>query len=381
MSAVCFSQLSSAPAGQRQTALALERAGKIEAAQTAWKALLAIQPGSAEAYAHLGLLEAHQERYKEAIANYRKALALNPKFPNLAINLGLSLFKAGELKEALQIFEPMLRNMPVNSPQRLRVVTLTGLAHYGLGNYVSAVPYMKQATAGDPQNLQFKLMLAHACMWSKQFQCVLDAYREILTVDANSAEAHMLAGEAYDGQRNESKALEEFKAAIDADPKLPNVHFGYGYMLWRLLKLSDAEQEFAAELANDPEHPLSLTYMGDTKIRLGHVNEAGPYLEHAIRLDPSITLAHLDIGTVYDNQGRKEDALRELKLAADLAPGDQKIHWRLAQFYQSMGRRAEAKAEFAKTQTLQKSADESALEKIRNAKPRLEEQPLGVQPN
>ena len=379
MSAVCFSQPSSAPAGQRQTALALEQAGKIEEAQSAWKAILAVQPGSAEAYAHLGLLQAHQERYKEAIANYRKALALNPQFPNLKLNLGLSLFKAGELKETLQIFEPMLKNMPANSPQWLRVVTLIGLAHYGLGKYASAVPYMKQATAGDPQNLQFKLMLAHSCLWSKQFQCVLEAYREILTVDANSAEAHMLAGEAYDGQRNESKALEEFKAAIDADPKLPNVHFGYGYMLWRLLKLNDAEQEFAAELANDPEHPLSLTYMGDTKIRLGRVNEAGPYLEHAIRLDPAITLAHMDIGTVYDSQGRKEDALRELKAAAALAPGDQKIHWRLAQFYQSMGLKAEAKAEFARTQTLQKSADESVLEKIRNAKPRPEEQQSGVQ--
>lgn len=380
MSAVCFSQPSSAPAGQRQTALALEQAGKIEDAHAAWKALLATQPNSAEAYAHIALLEAHQERYKEAIANYRKALALDPKFPNLKLNLGLSLFKEGELKEAIQTFEPLLKELPTNSPQRFRVATLLGLAHYGIGEYAAAVPYMKQATEADPQNLQFKLMLAHSCLWSKQFECVLDAYREILTVDANSAEAHMLAGEAYDGQRNESKALEEFKAAIDVDPKLPNVHFGYGYMLWRLQKLSDAEQEFAAELANDPEHPLSLTYMGDTKIRLGHVNEAGSYLEHALRIDSSITLAHLDMGTVYDSQGRKEDALRELRAAAALAPGDQKIHWRLAQFYQSMGRKEEAKAEFARTQTLQKSADESVLEKIRNAKPHPDGPPPGVPP-
>jgi tetratricopeptide (TPR) repeat protein len=235
---------------------------------------------------------------------------------------------------------------------------------------------LREATAGDPQNLQFKLMLAQACLWSKQYQCVLDTYGEILTLDANSAEAHMLAGEAYDGERNEANALEEFKAAIDVDPKLPNVHFGYGYMLWRLLKFTEAEKEFTAELANDPEHPLALTYLGDTKIRLEHVEDAGAYLEHGIRVDPSIALSHLDLGTVYESRGRKEDALREFKTAASLAPGDQKIHWRLAQFYQSLGRKEEAKAEFQKTQTLQKSADESVLDKIRNAKPR----PQGQQP-
>ena len=55
MSAICLGQQASVPASQRQTALELEQAGRIDEAQVAWKSLLTTQPNSAEAYAHLGL--------------------------------------------------------------------------------------------------------------------------------------------------------------------------------------------------------------------------------------------------------------------------------------------------------------------------------------
>ena len=71
-----------------------------------WRSLLSSQPNDAEAYAHLGLLEARQEHYKEAIVLYRKALSLNPKMPGLRLNLGLSYFKAGDLRRQFRPLNP-----------------------------------------------------------------------------------------------------------------------------------------------------------------------------------------------------------------------------------------------------------------------------------
>jgi len=361
---ICLGQASSTAAGQRQNALALEQAGNIEQAQAAWKSLLAAQPNSAEAYAHLGLLEARQDHYQEAIAHYRKALALDPRFPNLRLNLGLSLFKAGELKETIQTFEPMLKDLPPNSPQRLRLATLTGLAKYGVGNYLAAVPYLKEAAAGDPQNLQFKLMLAHSCLWSKQYHCVLDTYRDIIAINPDAAEAYMLAGEAYDELTDDTKALEQFQAAVKADPTLPNAHFAVGYLLWRLMRFDEATAAFRAELANNPEHALALAYLGDAEVHLQRSDEAQQHLEHSIRINPSFALTHLDLGTLYEAQGRKDDALREFELSAKLNPKDENVHWRLGRLYQSLGRKEEAKAELEKTRKLQKVRDEPLVEKI-----------------
>jgi tetratricopeptide (TPR) repeat protein len=352
---------------RRQAALAFEEEGKVAEAEAGWRSLLSSQPNDAEAYAHLGLLEARQEHYKEAIVLYQKALSLDPKMPSLRLNLGLSYFKAGNFSAAIQTFEPLLQKEPKSSPEALRLVTLLGLAHYGMGEYAAAIPYLKQATAADPANLPFRLSLAQSCLRTKQYQCVLDVYREILALNAESAEADMLAGEAYDELKNDDGAIAEFQAAVKADPKTPDVYFGYGYLLWKALKFDEAEKAFRSELANNPEHPLALAYLGDTEIRLNHSEEALPYLERAVRLQPSIAIAHVDLGTIYEGKGRKDDAARELKTAEKLTPDDPSIHWRLGRFYQSIGRTAEAKAEFEKTRSMQRAKEQSLQEQMRRA--------------
>ena len=351
----------------RQTALGLEQRGQIPEAETVWRAILNTHPSDAEAYAHLGVLEASQQHFAEAVPLYRKALALNPAIPGLRLDLGLSQFKSGDLKEAIQTFTLLLKSETTSSPEAQRLTTLIGLAHYGLGDYAAAVPFLKQTTALDPKNLPFRLVLAHSCLWAKDYQCVLDVYHQILTLNAESAEADMLAGEAYDEMKNDAGATEEFRAAVKADPRMPNVHFGLGYLLWRLMQYDEAAQQFKAELVNDPDHPLALTYLADSDIRLAQPEPALPLLERAVQIDPTIALAHLDLGILYANAGRKAVALRELKAAARLNPNDQNVHWRLARFYQAEGKKVEAKAEFDKTRNLQKAADETIFKKLHQA--------------
>ena len=41
----------------------------------------------------------------------------------------------------------------------------------------------------------------------------------------------MLAGEALDEMKDKAGATQQFRAAVKADPKEPNVHFGLGYLL------------------------------------------------------------------------------------------------------------------------------------------------------
>ncbi len=363
----CYGQTSRPADAQRQAAFSLEQQGKTAEAEAAWRAILAVHPKDAEACAHLGFLESHQEHYKDAVVFYRKAMALNPTMPGLRLNLGLSLFKAGELKASIETFEPLLKTEPAGSPGALRLKTLIGLAHYGLGEYAAAVPYLKEAAASDPQNLPFRLALAQSCLWSKQYPCVLNVYHEIVTLNAESAEADMLAGEALDEMKDKAGAAQQFRAAVKADPKMPNVHFGLGYLLWGLLQFEEAAKEFRAELANNPDHAQAMTYLGDSYIQLSHPEDATPLLERAIKTDPKIELAHLDLGILYSDAGRKEDALRELKIAERLSPTDQNVHWRLARFYKAMGKNEEANAEFAKTRSLQKAADQTVFNQLHQA--------------
>ncbi len=362
--AICVGQTLASPDSQRQTAIAFEQQGKNAEAEVAWRAFLASQSSNPEAYAHLGFLEARQQRYVEAIPLYRKALALNPAMPGLRLNLGLAFFKAGELKQAIQIFEPLRKSEPPSSAEAQRLTTLIGLAYYGLQQYPAAVPYLKEAIASDPQNLPFRLVLAHSCLASKQFQCVLDVYREILTLNAESAEADMLAGEALDEMNDHAGATQQFRAAVKANSKEPNVHFGLGYLLWTQGQYEEAAREFQAELINVPNHVQAMAYLADANVKMNRPGAALPLIEKTIRIDPGMEMAHLDLGILYANAGHRDDSLRELKVAAKLKPNDVNVHWRLARLYQAMGRKGEANAEFQKTRSLAKAADDSVSSKL-----------------
>jgi hypothetical protein len=46
-------------------------------------------------------------------------------------------------------------------------------------------------------------------------------------------------------------------------------------------------------------------------------------------------------------------------------PGNVNVHWRLAQLYRGMGKKEEAAAEFEKTRTLTKAADESLSSRLK----------------
>jgi tetratricopeptide (TPR) repeat protein len=350
----------------RQAALALQQQGKLPEAEAAWRAYIKAHPSDPEPYAQLAVLAAHQEHYKEAIPLYRKALAMNPNVPGLRLNLALALFKSGNLKAALPEFEKCLKSAPPDSPDFQRVTILIGMSHYGLAQYSEAAPFLKEGAAKDPQNLPIRLALAHSCLWSKQYQCVMDVYHEILSLDAESAEADMIAGEALDEMKDNAGSTAMFRAAVKANPKEPNVHFGLGYLLWTQKIYPEAATEFQAELANDPNHVQAMEYLGDTLIQLNKPAEARPWLERTIKLDPSQQLAHLDLGIILSDAGENEKALTELQLAAKLKPDDVNVHWRLGRLYRSMGKKEEAKAEFDKASTLNKAADEDLRQKISN---------------
>jgi tetratricopeptide (TPR) repeat protein len=359
----------------RQVAFSLEQQGRNAEAETAWQAISKQQPSNPEPYAHLGLLEARQEHYPEAIRYYRKAYVLTPAMPGLRLNLGLAYFKNGDYKPAIAMFEPALKQKP--DDQQLNI--LVGMSEYGLGQYGAAVPYLQQAAKNDSQNLTLLLTLAHSCLWSKQFQCVLDAFHQIVALNAESAEADMLMGEALDEMKDPEGAVREFRAAVKVNSKEPNVHFGLGYLLWKKGQYPEAAAEFQAELDNDAEHLQAMLYLADAKIQMNQTDDARPLLEKLIQLNPANGMAHRDLGIVYVEQDRKQEAAAEFEAAIKIAPNDVNAHYRLGRLYRSMGKSAEAKVELDKASSLNKAEDERLL-KVMSTIPNKERKPDAAAP-
>jgi tetratricopeptide (TPR) repeat protein len=358
LAAAVFSAAASpAQSNPGQIAFSLEREGKLSEAEAAWRALAQQYPSNAEPLAHLGLLESKQEHYAEAIKFYKRAMELNPTMPGLQLNLGLALFKAGDYEKTVAELGPLLKAHP--DDQQLAI--LLGMSQYGLENFAAASPLLKQASDRDPQNRTLLLTLAHSCLLSRQYPCVVDAYHRLIALNAESAEVDMLVGEALDEMKDHEGAIREFRAAIAANPNEPNVHFGLGYLLWTRGQHQEAAEEFRREIANDPHHLQAMLYLADTLILRNQNEEARPLLEQVGNVDPNIAMQHVDLGIVYADEGQKEAALTQFETAIKLSPKDVNAHYRLARLDRSMGMTAEANVEFEKAKSLNKAEDDRLL--------------------
>lgn len=341
----------------RQQAMSLEQQGRNAESESAWLAISSQQPADPEPWAHLGLLEARQEHYDQAIRYYRKAMAIAPSMPSLRPNLGLAYFKNGDYKQAIEMFQPLLKS----NPEDQRLTLLVGMSYYGLGQYAQATPYLKREAAHDAKNLTLQLTLAHSCLFAHEYPCVLDTFHQIVALNAESAEADMLVGEALDEMKDPVGAQREFRAAIAANPKEPNAHFGLGYLLWTKGQYPEAAQQFQAELDNNAQHTLATLYLADSQLQMNKPDPALPLLQKVIALEPDNAMAHRDLGVLYADRSENEKAISELQKAIKLRPGDVNAHYRLGRLYRTMGRREEASAEFKKVSGLNKAEDERLL--------------------
>jgi len=87
-------------------------------------------------------------RFKEAIAEYRKALKLRPNFPDITTRLGIAFREIGDLEAATKCF---IKAQKIN-PKYLPAFIHLGIIYYMKGFVDMAIREWKKALAIDPEN-------------------------------------------------------------------------------------------------------------------------------------------------------------------------------------------------------------------------------------
>ena len=306
--------------------------------------------------ANVGVALAGKSDFAGAVRAYQRALTLDPRVPHLYLNLGLAYFKQGHFREALAAFK--------KEPSNDRVITLTGMSHFGLGEYKLAAAVLRPLQVTQPDNAELGYLLAKCYLWAGEYDQAMEMFRSLLVRDPNSAPVHMLLAEALDADDREHEATAEFEEAVKAGAQQPEVHFGLGYLYWKQRRYEDAEREFRAELKNNPEHALSLAYLGDLLLRNGDKHEALTLLRQADSYDASLHVVHQDLGIYYQEENQLTLAVTEFQAAVRTAPENYDAHYRLARIYKQMSRLTEAEKEFAIVRRLHQQKQEEPLMRI-----------------
>ncbi len=175
-----------------------------------------------------------------AIAEYRKAIALDPTFARAHSNLGDALHDQGKLDEAVACFRKAIELDANYAP-----------AHVNLGNALreqgkldEAIAECRKAIALDPKLAPAHYNLGLALQNKEKLDEAAAAYRKAIALKPDDAEAHCNLGQVLVQQGQFRQALEERRRGHELGSRRP----GWPYPSARWVRYAERFVELDAKL-------------------------------------------------------------------------------------------------------------------------------------
>jgi predicted Zn-dependent protease len=173
--------------------------------------LAQVAPESAQMHQVLAQLSASQDDFVEAIAQYRKALEIDPEASGVHFELG----------------QTILAN---STDERARD---------------EAENQFHLALAADPNNAECEYLLGEIAWLRSQPQEALKHYNRALALRPGLVDAHIAAGKALLRLGNSKAALQELLQAVTLDPQDAVAHYRLSQVYMSLGQTAEAERESA----------------------------------------------------------------------------------------------------------------------------------------
>jgi tetratricopeptide (TPR) repeat protein/SAM-dependent methyltransferase len=230
----------------------------------------------------LGIVSADLGQSEQAVANYTKALQIEPDFTEAHYNLGNVLNGLGRSEEAVASLTRALALKPDFVE-----------AHNNLGNIFKALGRSEEAIA-----------------------CLTKA----LEIEPNAAEVHYNLGVALNDLGKPEEALKSFVKAVAIKPDHAEAHNNLGAALNALGRPQEAIASLTRALALQPEFAEAHNNLGNALRTLGRIEEAIASLTKAVDFKPDFAAAHNNLGAALHYLGKSEEAIAHYSQAVALAP-------------------------------------------------------------
>jgi tetratricopeptide (TPR) repeat protein len=157
--------------------------GKLDEAIAQYRKALELQPDLAPAHVSLGTALARSGQLDSAIAQYEKALEINPDFAEAHNNLGNALVRRGRIDQAIAHYQAALEIKPDYAD-----------AHYNLANTLlgrgqadSAIVHYQKAIEINPRYVEAHTDLGTVLALHGQLDSAIDHYQQALKIKPDYA--------------------------------------------------------------------------------------------------------------------------------------------------------------------------------------------------
>jgi Flp pilus assembly protein TadD len=267
--------------------------------------------------------------------------------------LGVAYYHANDPAHAIETLTSAVKQLEPGSLERREAVQVLGLSHYLAGHLAEAIPYLEEVRPFVPDDIKLAYALGMAYAQTRQTDKARESFARTFHVSPTSAAAHLIAGQMMNRLELEDLAEAELKAALQQDPKLPEVHYLLGQIAMFRSRLDEGLALMREELAINPAHAMALYRIGDIYSRQMKWDESIAVLQQSLWINPYFSGPYILLGRAYSRTNQLEAAEEMLRRAIQYDPNNKTAHYLLAQLLQQTGRGDEAKREFAIAERLQ----------------------------
>jgi adenylate cyclase len=137
-----------------------------------------LNPNLPQAHTSLGVVLAWKRQYDAAVAEFEKAVAVNPNFTDW--RMAIALVYAGQSERAVEVLKDHMRLDPFYVPLAPHWL---GLAHYTLGRYREALAALSECAVRAPNYGAVHLWLAATYARMGRMDAARAEARKVLTLD------------------------------------------------------------------------------------------------------------------------------------------------------------------------------------------------------
>ena len=265
--------------------------------------------GSADSALKAGDELIGQQKYREAVIEYRKAIQKDPRLGVARLRLAQTYMRLNDPPNALEQFVRAADLMPEDVTAQLSA-----------GNILLAAGRFEESKARA---------------------------RAVLGRDVKNIDAQLLLGSASAGLKDVGTAIKQVEEAIAIDPSKAGSYAKLGALQLQRGDFIDAEKAFKSALFFAPKSAKANLSLGNFYLATGRLPDAEQYLKEAVAIEPGNALANRALVALYIGTQRYKDAEGPVKALAAAAPDAQGQVF-LGRYYAALGRLPEATAVFEK---------------------------------
>ena len=311
-------------------------ADRLDEALALYRKAVALKPGWAEGWWSLGTIEYDKSRYAEAARAFQRVTVLAPGKGTAYVMLGLCEFELDRDELSLQHLQKG-SSIGFDKDIRLRQVALyhEGLLLQRKGRFGPAQETLERLClqGGQGDEVASALGMTLLCLTARNPPAQGSADADIVV---RIGRAECLAG-----QKKYEEARPGFEQVVKENPNYPNIHYAYGLFLLESRDLANGVEQLKDEIKNHPDHLFARLRIAAAEYKAD--SAAGiPYAEQAVKLSPGLPFGHYLLGLLLLDTDEFARAIPELELAQKTFSRDPKLYFALGSAYARVGRQQDA---------------------------------------